>query len=431
MTIVRILSRATAALCCAALTLSFIASPAAGYLTYAGGRTLTPIVGGNGGEYLHMECNGFDYVAGLAVRYGNWIDAVDINCATPMDYKGKVQFGTAHGASAAWGGQGGAEGFELCGIDEAVGGLRIQRSPNNFVGYIEVLCRSLSDLYGAPHIYGPAGGLGRISDKSPAVQDLICPGGMIAVGIEGATGDFVDRLGLVCSLAPAVAREVIGSGMEDGTDRPGTDYSSTPLGPDPADCQQMCFFGRATCRAWTYVRPGIQGPNAVCHLKRSAPAPVANDCCISGTVRSPMSVLTAPPSSVQLPSSHTAADSVTQRVGDGLHVPKPGGAMTVGEPGGFAGPAPAMTGTFDTDFGVLTLNARDGTYAYKNGRVEIAHIYGDFMDGTWSQSESSQRCTDGTFRGKFHFRFTATGFTGSFGLCDGPIGAGQWNGKRR
>jgi len=103
----------------------------------------------------------------------------------------------------------------------------------------------------------------------------------------------------------------------------------------------------------------------------------------------------------------------------------------VSEPGGFAGPAPAMTGTFDTDFGVLTLGAREGTYSYKNGRVQIAHIYGDFMDGTWTQSESSQRCADGAYRGKFHFRFNATGFTGSFGVCDGPMGAGQWNGKRR
>jgi hypothetical protein len=110
---------------------------------------------------------------------------------------------------------------------------------------------------------------------------------------------------------------------------------------------------------------------------------------------------------------------------------KPAAGPVVGEPGGFAGPAPTMTGVFDTDFGQLMLTSSDGMYSQKNGHVKITKIYGDFMDGTWSQSVSSQQCDDGSYRGTFHFRFTADGFTGTYGYCDGPTNAGPWNGKRR
>lgn len=112
-------------------------------------------------------------------------------------------------------------------------------------------------------------------------------------------------------------------------------------------------------------------------------------------------------------------------------VGRPGSGPIMGEPGGFAGPAPAMTGVFDTDFGVLQITKSGGTYGYKNGQLTIAKIFGDFMEGTWTQSGSNQRCSDGAYRGTFRFRFTKEGFTGAFGYCDAPPGSGTWNGKRR
>jgi hypothetical protein len=36
------------------------------------------------------------------------------------------------------------------------------------------------------------------------------------------------------------------------------------------------------CRAFTYVNPGFQGPNARCWLKNSAPQANPSNCCISG-----------------------------------------------------------------------------------------------------------------------------------------------------
>lgn len=83
-------------------------------------------------------------------------------------------------------------------------------------------------------------------------------------------------LGLFCSATLSAAAQ------EWNTDRPGNDIRNFDLGaPDYNLCRQACD-GNGTCRAWTYVKPGIQGPQARCYLKSPAPARVANDCCISG-----------------------------------------------------------------------------------------------------------------------------------------------------
>lgn len=71
-------------------------------------------------------------------------------------------------------------------------------------------------------------------------------------------------------------------GVEINTDRPGLDYRSFDIGEtNPGPCERACA-GETQCRAWTYVRPGIQGPNARCWLKSAVPQAYTNDCCISG-----------------------------------------------------------------------------------------------------------------------------------------------------
>lgn len=69
------------------------------------------------------------------------------------------------------------------------------------------------------------------------------------------------------------------------TDRPGSDYSRSALSrADPQLCARQCL-GDGKCSSFTYVRPGQQGPNAVCYLKNRSPAKVANNCCESGVVK--------------------------------------------------------------------------------------------------------------------------------------------------
>lgn len=72
--------------------------------------------------------------------------------------------------------------------------------------------------------------------------------------------------------------------FEANTDRKGSDYFSTTLGQTqtPADCRAMCL-AEGSCRAWTFVKAGIQHPtNPRCWLKNEVRPAVASGCCTSG-----------------------------------------------------------------------------------------------------------------------------------------------------
>ena len=62
----------------------------------------------------------------------------------------------------------------------------------------------------------------------------------------------------------------------------GGDYRGFALrGADPQACRQACADD-AACRAYTYVVPGLKGPQAMCFLKNSVPPATPSDCCTSG-----------------------------------------------------------------------------------------------------------------------------------------------------
>jgi hypothetical protein len=68
--------------------------------------------------------------------------------------------------------------------------------------------------------------------------------------------------------------------FEQNTDRPGRDYSNAPS-EGASDCSFACQLENR-CRAWTYVRPGVQGPSGRCWLKNAVPQALRNTCCTSG-----------------------------------------------------------------------------------------------------------------------------------------------------
>jgi hypothetical protein len=70
--------------------------------------------------------------------------------------------------------------------------------------------------------------------------------------------------------------------LEPNTNRYGNDYRNIIMDiPDPELCRSECEKD-PKCRAFTYVKPGVQGPKARCWLKDRVPAPSANSSCISG-----------------------------------------------------------------------------------------------------------------------------------------------------
>lgn len=67
-------------------------------------------------------------------------------------------------------------------------------------------------------------------------------------------------------------------------DRPGFDYSNFDMNSTREIlCQWSCQKDRR-CKAWTYVKPGIQGPKPRCWLKWAVPRAVPNTCCTSGII---------------------------------------------------------------------------------------------------------------------------------------------------
>lgn len=73
--------------------------------------------------------------------------------------------------------------------------------------------------------------------------------------------------------------------VENDTDRRGGDYKNFDLSQPRFElCRDACA-NDSNCRAYTYVKPGGQGPNARCWLKSSVPAAGASGCCISGVKR--------------------------------------------------------------------------------------------------------------------------------------------------
>src|SRR5262249_46855879 len=64
----------------------------------------------------------------------------------------------------------------------------------------------------------------------------------------------------------------ISGGARVGKNLPGSDYRTFATANDSGgQCLASCLRDGA-CRAWTWVRPGVQGPAARCWLKNAVPA---------------------------------------------------------------------------------------------------------------------------------------------------------------
>ena len=76
--------------------------------------------------------------------------------------------------------------------------------------------------------------------------------------------------------------------FESGVNRPGSDYKNFDITPPSGGfvtaeglCQTACE-NDASCKAWTFVKAGIQGPKPRCWLKNAIPGKQGNSCCTSG-----------------------------------------------------------------------------------------------------------------------------------------------------
>lgn len=97
--------------------------------------------------------------------------------------------------------------------------------------------------------------------------------------------------------------------LEQNMDRMGGDYKGFAVPSDPERCRQACASD-AACKAYTYVKPGIKGPEAMCFLKSSAVASNADTCCVSG-----MRMETAAPQNAEILFARRLGDRLAQHMG--------------------------------------------------------------------------------------------------------------------
>jgi hypothetical protein len=114
---------------------------------------------------------------------------------------------------------------------------------------------------------------------------------------------------LLLSWSNAAAGKLPAVTIETGVDRPGGDYRSFDVGDaSAATCRRACGEDRR-CRAYTFVRLGVQGKLARCWLKDSVPKPRAGACCDSG-VKPGLAL----PQAVATPAAQALAVPEAQRV---------------------------------------------------------------------------------------------------------------------
>ncbi len=91
--------------------------------------------------------------------------------------------------------------------------------------------------------------------------------------------------GLLAAKAKQAAPVPSVGSLANGVDLSGADYSNFWVAlAERKLCQDACRSD-AKCAAWTFVNPGVQGPQARCWLKSRVPQASRNECCTSGVER--------------------------------------------------------------------------------------------------------------------------------------------------
>lgn len=258
------------------------------------GATVFPAFGfkqGDAGE--EYRCPQGYLLVGLKGRTGALIDKVGLICEAIMGPTYKAGDRKVLGGR---GGEGGVPTEHYCPPGSAIRNVKVSLGEDTYkqVGAIRFSCQQPADgastggaTFGNRRL--PAGGWS---------EEQACPGNEYATGLNIRYGKHLNAAGLICgpvqnvqmvvippvaTQKPAAAQQVLARGMEANTDRPGMDYDRFHINDErPERCQSECARQSDRCRAWTYVRPGLQHKYAVCYLKSEVPPPASGDCCISG-----------------------------------------------------------------------------------------------------------------------------------------------------
>jgi hypothetical protein len=99
-----------------------------------------------------------------------------------------------------------------------------------------------------------------------------------APGTKGCVSQITSNW--ACAKTLPASGDAVQPRFRDGVDLPGGDYLNFSV-VNATECEAACNRN-GLCRAWTWVKPGVQGPKAQCYLKNAVPKDVVSNCCMSG-----------------------------------------------------------------------------------------------------------------------------------------------------
>jgi len=247
------------ALCVSGVMLLFVLS------AHAQSSVILPAIGGSGGGQFIARCPESQHLTGLELRTGDDVDAIRPLCVKaygPREtnppsltsgtglvtvFKSPLGLDTVKLEAGWYGGTGGGLRNVVCpkdtpiviGMSVGVAGknTRIVHNIDLFCG-VAAAAQKPSGFPGA--VYDGPAGYALISDKQS------CPVGLVAVGINGRSGIWVDSVGLICG-EPKLQDVVKATGR---TKAPGDDMGGTP--------RSICELAREARARNSPAAPGLE-----------------------------------------------------------------------------------------------------------------------------------------------------------------------------
>jgi hypothetical protein len=160
-------------------------------------KTYTAEKGGYGGGHYEVVCNSNDYLVGFGYNAGKALDNVTPLCRSVKNekwsgntYKRKLVGGATTGGPFM------ATGTVVCEKDQFVTSLHVWWDGYGIVHHLQVNCHSFDRK---KEFSGQTGNHGGAPEHNAGTS---CLNGQFAIGIAGRSGALVDKIGLVCELAP-------------------------------------------------------------------------------------------------------------------------------------------------------------------------------------------------------------------------------------
>lgn len=165
-----------------------------------------PDMGGPGGSPYRVLCPSGTYLSGIAGRAGAFVDRLQLVCAPLLRFPFHLDIGTVQPQTIGLS-RGGHTFQKDCPRGYAIRGTHwfMTRSDRPVLSHFDFECVSYEhptdptvrvSLTTSPDEGCPWGSV--ICTFGVGMDWTFCPGDQLAVGLYGRSGDFVDRIGLVC-----------------------------------------------------------------------------------------------------------------------------------------------------------------------------------------------------------------------------------------